>query len=238
MKLDILAFAAHPDDVELAASGTVYKHIKQGKKVGLIDLTRGELGTRGSAEIRDQEAKASSKILKLSVRHNLDLGDGFFEINANTLKAIIRVIRLYQPSIIICNSKSDRHPDHGRGGDLVSRAVFLSGLRKIETIHEGQAQESYRPKAVYRYIQDRWTEPDLIVDITDEMDTKMKCIKAFSSQFHDPESDEPNTPISSPEFFSFLEGRAQQFGRLINVQYGEGFTVERPIGVEDLTELI
>lgn len=238
MKLDILAFAAHPDDVELAASGTVVKHIKQGKKVGIVDLTRGELGTRGSAELRDKEAEASSKILGLSIRHNLDLGDGFFEINENSLKAIIRIIRLYQPTVILCNSVSDRHPDHGRGGDLVSRAVFLSGLRKIETVHLGEKQEAYRPKAIYRYIQDYWIEPDLIVDITAEMDQKLESIKAFASQFYDPTSAEPVTPISSPEFFEFLKGRAMQFGRLINVKYGEGFNIERPVGVEDLTELL
>lgn len=238
MKLDILAFAAHPDDVELAASGTVIKHIKQGKKVGIVDLTRGELGTRGSAELRDKEAEVSSKILGLSVRHNLDLGDGFFEINENTLKAIIRLIRLYQPTIILCNSVSDRHPDHGRGGDLVSRAAFLAGLIKIETIHSGEVQEAHRPKAVYRYIQDHWIQPDIIVDITDEMDQKLASINAFSSQFYDPSSDEPETPISSVDFIEFIDARARQFGRLINTTYGEGFNVERPLGVEDLTELL
>ncbi len=238
MKLDILAFAAHPDDVEIAASGTVIKHIKQGKKVGIVDLTRGELGTRGSADLRDEEAKRSAKIMGLSARHNLDLGDGFFEINEQTLNAVIQMIRLYQPTIILCNSISDRHPDHGRGGDLVSRAAFLSGLRKIESSYEGTVQQAYRPKAVYRYIQDRWTEPDIVVDITQEMEGRMESIKAFSSQFHNPDSNEPNTPISSPDFFSFLEGRAKQYGRLIGTKYGEGFNVERPIGVEDLTELL
>lgn len=238
MKLDILAFAAHPDDVELAASGTVIKHIKKGKKVGIVDLTRGELGTRGSAEIRDQEAAASSQILGLALRHNLDLGDGFFETNENTLKAIIRVIRIHQPSIILCNAKSDRHPDHGRGGDLVSRAAFLSGLRKIQTTHLGENQSPYRPKAIYRYIQDYWIKPDLIVDISNEMDQKIKSIQAFSSQFYDPESKEPETPISSADFMDFIQARALQFGRLINVKYGEGFNVERPIGLEDLTELL
>lgn len=238
MKLDILAFAAHPDDVELAASGTVIKHIKKGKKVGIVDLTRGELGTRGSAEIRDQEAAASSQILGLASRHNLDLGDGFFETNENTLKAIIRVIRIHQPSIILCNAISDRHPDHGRGGDLVCRAAFLSGLRKIETTHLGESQSPHRPKAVYRYIQDYWIKPDLIVDISDEMDQKIKSIQAFSSQFYDPESKEPETPISTADFMDFIQARALQFGRLINVKYGEGFNVERPIGLEDLTELL
>ncbi|CAG5086316.1 bacillithiol biosynthesis deacetylase BshB1 [Parvicella tangerina] len=238
MKLDILAFAAHPDDVELAASGTVIKHIKQGKKVGIIDLTRGELGTRGSGELRDEEAKESAEILQLSVRHNLDLGDGFFEINENTLKAIIRMIRLYQPTIILCNSLSDRHPDHGRAGDLVSRAAFLSGLRKIETIHLGENQHAHRPKAIYRYIQDYWIKPDIVIDISKEMNQKLESIQAFKSQFYDPSSDEPETPISSKDFMAFIDARARQFGRLINTTYGEGFNVERPLGVEDLTQLL
>lgn len=238
MKLDILAFAAHPDDVELAASGTLIKHIKQGKKVGIIDLTRGELGTRGSAELRDEEAQKSADILGLSVRHNLDLGDGFFEISEDTLRAVIKLVRLYQPTVVLCNSVSDRHPDHGRGGDLVSRACFLAGLRKIETQLNGHLQDAYRPKAVYRYIQDRWIDPDFIVDISDEMETKIKSIQAFSSQFYDPKSDEPETPISTPEFMDFVKARSMQFGRLINTKFGEGFNVERTIGVEDLTQLL
>lgn len=238
MKLDILAFAAHPDDIELAASGTISRHIKQGKKVGIIDLTRGELGTRGSAELRDIEAKKSAQILGLSVRHNLDLGDGFFEIAENSLLEVIKMIRLYQPEIVLCNAVSDRHPDHGRGGDLVSRACFLSGLIKINTSLEGAHQLPHRPKAVYRYIQDRWIDPDLVIDITDEMEVKMQSIQAFSSQFYDPNSDEPETPISSKEFMEFVVARSTQFGRIIACRYGEGFTVEKAIGVNDLTELL
>lgn len=238
MKLDILAFAAHPDDIELAASGTISRHIKQGKKVGIIDLTRGELGTRGSAELRDIEAKKSAQILGLSVRHNLDLGDGFFEIAENSLLEVIKMIRLYQPEIVLCNAVSDRHPDHGRGGDLVSRACFLSGLIKINTSFEGAHQLPHRPKAVYRYIQDRWIDPDLVIDITDEMEVKMQSILAFSSQFYDPNSDEPETPISSKEFMEFVVARSTQFGRIIGCRYGEGFTVEKAIGVNDLTELL
>lgn len=238
MKLDILAFAAHPDDIELAASGTISRHIKQGKKVGIIDLTRGELGTRGSAELRDIEAKKSAQILGLSVRHNLDLGDGFFEIAENSLLEVIKMIRLYQPEIVLCNAVSDRHPDHGRGGDLVSRACFLSGLIKINTSFEGAHQLPHRPKAVYRYIQDRWIDPDLVIDITDEMEVKMQSIQAFSSQFYDPNSDEPETPISSKEFMEFVVARSTQFGRIIGCRYGEGFTVEKAIGVNDLTELL
>lgn len=238
MKLDILAFAAHPDDIELAASGTISRHIKQGKKIGIIDLTRGELGTRGSAELRDIEAKKSAQILGLSVRHNLDLGDGFFEIAENSLLEVIKMIRLYQPEIVLCNAVSDRHPDHGRGGDLVSRACFLSGLIKINTSFEGAHQLPHRPKAVYRYIQDRWIDPDLVIDITDEMEVKMQSILAFSSQFYDPNSDEPETPISSKEFMEFVVARSTQFGRIIGCRYGEGFTVEKAIGVNDLTELL
>lgn len=238
MKLDILAFAAHPDDIELAASGTISRHIKQGKKIGIIDLTRGELGTRGSAELRDIEAKKSAQILGLSVRHNLDLGDGFFEIAENSLLEVIKMIRLYQPEIVLCNAVSDRHPDHGRGGDLVSRACFLSGLIKINTSFEGAHQLPHRPKAVYRYIQDRWIDPDLVIDITDEMEVKMQSIQAFSSQFYDPNSDEPETPISSKEFMEFVVARSTQFGRIIGCRYGEGFTVEKAIGVNDLTELL
>ncbi len=238
MQLDILAFAAHPDDVELAASGTLIKHIQQGKKVGIVDLTRGELGSRGSAEIRDKEAIASAKIMGLSARHNLDLGDGTFEINQTTLTEVVKMIRLYQPKVVICNSISDRHPDHGRGGDLVVRACFLSGLIKFETTYDNKKQSPHRPVNIYRYIQDRWIQPDLVVDISAQMELKKQCIAAFSSQFYDPESTEPSTPISGPEFYSFIDGRALQFGRIINSQYGEGFNVERPMGVEDITTLI
>jgi len=237
MKADILVFAAHPDDVELAASGTVVKHIAQGKKVVIVDLTRGELGTRGSGELRDKEAEASGKILGIAARHNLDLGDGFFEINEDSLLAVVKMIRMYKPTIVICNSKWDRHPDHGRGGDLVSRAAFLSGLQKIETTISGVQQEKHRPNRVYKYIQDRWMKPDVVVDISEQMETKMKSILAFSSQFYDPESNEPETPISSKDFLDFVKGRAMQFGRLINVKYGEAFTVDTPLGIDDLTDV-
>jgi bacillithiol biosynthesis deacetylase BshB1 len=238
MQLDILAFAAHPDDVELAASGTLIKHIQQGKKVGIIDLTRGELGSRGSAEIRDQEAIASAKIMGLSARHNLDLGDGLFEINEVSLRNVVKMIRLYQPKVVICNSVSDRHPDHGRGGDLVVRACFLAGLIKFETSYDKIQQVAHRPLNIYRYIQDRWLQPDFVVDISDQMEIKKQSIMAYRSQFFDPNSSEPLTPISSPEFLDFLEGRAAQFGRIINTKYGEGFNMERVIGVEDITALL
>lgn len=238
MKLDILAFAAHPDDVELAASGTLLAHIALGKKVGIVDLTRGELGTRGSADLRDKEAAESSKILGLHARENLKMRDGFFVKDEAHLIKVIKMIRKYQPEIVLANSEFDRHIDHGRGADLVHDACFLSGLRKIETSHHSVEQEAWRPKAVYHYIQDYYTKPDVIFDITPYYDTKMKSIAAFSSQFFSINSDEPETPISSENFWNFLDARARQFGRLINTKYGEGFTVKRPIGSSDLTTLL
>jgi bacillithiol biosynthesis deacetylase BshB1 len=233
MKLDILVFAAHPDDVELACSGTVLKHISLGYKVGIVDLTRGELGTRGTAEIRAVETVAASKILGIHVRENLGFRDGYFEIDGEHLNAVIRIIRTYQPEIILANAASDRHPDHKRAGDLVSRANFLSGLLKIET----GGLEHWRAKAVYRYIQDNFIQPDLVVDISGFEHQKMEAIKAFKSQFFDPNSSEPATPISRADFLDFILGRAKQFGRQINTEYGEGFTVERYVGVDDLLQL-
>lgn len=238
IKLDILAFGSHPDDVELSASGTLVKHIKKGYKAGIIDLTRGELGTRGSAELRDEEAKKSSAVLGLTIRENLDLGDGFFEINEDSLLKVIETVRAYQPSIVLCNAVKDRHPDHGRGGDLVSRACFLSGLMKIKTNRHGKPQEAWRPRLVLRYIQDRHIEPNLVVDITEEFDTKMKSIMCFSSQFYDPQNKEPKTPISGKDFQAFIQSRAVYMGRLINANYGEGFTTERTAGVDDLMKLL
>lgn len=232
-KLDILAFAAHPDDVELACSGTILKHVNKGLKVGIVDLTQGELGSRGSAKLRLEEAANSSKILGLSIRDNLNLGDGFFEVNEESLLPVIKKIREYQPSVVFCNSISDRHPDHGRGSELVSRACYLSGLIKIET-----GQEAWRPKAIYHYIQDRYIKPDFVVDITENWNSKMESILSFSSQFYSGDTNEPETPISGKEFLQFVEARARQFGREIGVDYAEGFTVERAIGVEDLTKLL
>lgn len=232
MKLDLLAFASHPDDVELSCSGTLIKHIKAGKKAGVVDLTRGELGTRGDVETRNKESKASAEIMKLSIRENLDLPDGFLNEDEASLKKIIIAIRKYQPEIVLCNAVSDRHPDHGLGSKLVSRACFLSGLVKIET---GQAV--WRPKAVYHYIQDRFIQPDLVVDISDVFEERMKSVMAFQSQFFNSGSKEPETPISTYEFLENLKGRLLQMGRLINVNYGEGFTVERPVGINDLFEI-
>lgn len=238
IKLDVLAFGAHPDDVEISAGGTVAQLVDSGKKVGIIDLTRGELGSRGSAELRDQEAQAASDILRLSLRRNLALRDGFFEHNEAAVMAIINCMRLYQPEFILANSIRDRHPDHGKGGKLVAEAAFLSGLRKIETKHQGQLLDPWRPKAVYHYIQDYYLEPDVVTDVSDYFEQKMKAIKAYRSQFHIPGSNEPETPISGREFFDFLKARALQFGRPIGALYGEGFNVTRYLGVRSLSDLL
>lgn len=237
MKLDILAFSAHPDDIELACSGTLIKQIKNGSKVGIIDLTEGELGSRGSRELRYEEAANATKIIENSIRENLNLGDGFFEINEQSLLRVVEMIRKYQPEIVLCNAIRDRHPDHGRGGELVKRAAFLAGLIKIETSLDGKQQEKWRPKQVFHYIQDEYIEPDFVIDITEEFETKMKSIMAYSSQFYNPESKEPQTPISSQEFMDFLDGRARQFGRTIGVKYGEGFNSVNPVKVNFLEDI-
>jgi bacillithiol biosynthesis deacetylase BshB1 len=235
--MDILAFAAHPDDVELSCSGTLMKAISQGKKVGIIDLTQGELGSRGTTVTRYAEAATASEIMGLSCRENLKMADGFFEINEANKRLIIQMIRKYRPQIVLANAIEDRHPDHGRAAKLVSEACFLAGLHRIETEYEGQQQKAYRPKAVYHYIQDYYIKPDFVVDITPFIERKIEAIKAYKTQFHDPNSTEPQTPISGAEFFDFIKGRMLQFGRPIGAQYAEGFTVEREIGVEDLFDL-
>lgn len=237
MKLDILAFAAHPDDIEISASGTLIKQIKNGKTVGIVDLTQGELGTRGTIQTRYEEAMIASEIMGLHYRNNLKMADGFFEINAENRLAIIREIRKCRPEIVFANSITDRHPDHGRASKLVSEACFYSGLGKIETEIDGVKQEPYRPRVVYHYIQDQYIKPDFVVDVTPFVEQKMEALKAYKTQFFDPNSDEPNTPISGKEFFDFLTGRMTNFGRPIGVEFAEGFTVERFIGVEDLFAL-
>lgn len=237
MKLDILAFAAHPDDVELSASGTIMKHIQQGKKVGIIDLTQGELGSRGTISTRYSEADDASNIIGIHHRSNLKMADGFFEINATNKIEIIKQIRRFRPEVVLANAISDRHPDHGRASKLVSEACFYSGLVKIESEFDGLKQEAYRPKAVYHYIQDRFISPDFVVDVSEFVDRKIDCIKAYKTQFYDPESKEPQTPISGKEFFNFIKGRMKEFGRPIGAEYAEGFTIERFIGVEDLLML-
>ncbi|CAN5447251.1 bacillithiol biosynthesis deacetylase BshB1 [soil metagenome] len=237
MKLDILAFGAHPDDVELGAGGMIAKEVALGRRVGIIDLTRGELGSRGTAEDRDQEAYDSAEILGIELRANLGFRDGFFSNDEFHQREIVRYIRLYQPDLVICNAVTDRHPDHGRGSELVSTACFLSGLAKIKTEWEGLIQGSWRPKAVYHYNQDRYLKPDVVVDITDFMETKMKAVKAFKTQFYNPESNEPETAISTREFLDFLYGRAMEFGRPAGFKYAESFTVERTIGIKSLMDL-
>ena len=237
MKLDILAIGVHPDDVELSASGTILKHIALGKTVGILDLTRGELGTRGNAELRAQEATHASKILGLSIREQLSMADGFFENNEAHQKEIIRIIRKYQPEIVLCNAITDRHPDHGRAAKLTADACFYSGLVKVETKENGKIQAAWRPKAVYHYIQDYFIEPDFVIDITPFMGKKIESIMSYSSQFFDPNSKEPETPISTKNFLDYVKSKGSLFGRAINVDYAEGYTVSRYIGIENLFDL-
>ena len=238
MKLDILAFGAHPDDVELGCSGTIAKEISLGKKVGIIDLTRGELGTRGTAETRDAEAAEAAKILGVSVRENLNFRDGFFLNDETHQLEIIKMIRKYQPEIVLCNAITDRHIDHGKGSKLVSDACFLSGLSKIETELNGEKQTHHRPKLVYHYIQWQNIEPDFVVDISGFINVKMESVKAYKTQFYDPNSNEPKTPITSKNFLNSIEYRAMDLGRLVGVEHAEGFTVERYLTVNSLTDLM
>jgi bacillithiol biosynthesis deacetylase BshB1 len=234
---DILAFGAHPDDVELAAAGTLIHHIKMGAKVSIVDLTAGEMGTRGDAETRAAEAALSRKIMGVQNRMNLHLRDGFFENDEASLLKVVAAIRHFCPRVILANAVADRHPDHGRAAALVERACFLSGLPKVITHFEGAEQTAWRPSAVYHYIQDRYIKPDLVVDITDSFSQKMEAIRAFSSQFYKAGDVGPQTPISSAAFLQFIEARAREFGRSIGVEFGEGFTVERPLGITNLMNI-
>ena len=240
MKLDILAFGAHPDDVELGAGGTIAKEVARGKKVGVVDLTRGELGTRGTPELRDEEAKKAATILKVSVRENLGFADGFFVNDKKHQLEIIKRIRKYRPEIVLCNAIDDRHIDHAKGAQLVSDACFLSGLVKIPSFEEGTdiAQAPWRPKVVYHYIQWKSLEPDFVVDVSGFIEKKTEAILAYSSQFFDPTSKEPETPISSKNFIDSVNYRARDLGRLIGKEYAEGFTVERFVAVDSLEDLI
>jgi bacillithiol biosynthesis deacetylase BshB1 len=237
MKLDILAIGVHPDDIELSCAGTILKEIAAGKKVGVLDLTHGELGTRGSGPLRLIEAANSAKILGLSCRENIGLADGFFINDQEHILPIVEILRKYQPDIILSNAPKDRHPDHGRASKLTSDACFYSGLRKVETKMNGEIQDAWRPKSIYNYIQDRFIEPDFVVDITPFLKTKMESIKAFSSQFYTPGSDEPESPLTMKNFFEYVESRMIDMGRYIQVDYAEGFLMERPAGVESLTDL-
>lgn len=237
MKLDILAFGAHPDDVELGAAGTIAKEISLGKKVGIIDLTRGELGTRGTPEIRDAEAKKAAEILGVSIRENLQFRDGFFINDEKHQLEIIKMIRKYKPEIVLCNAIDDRHIDHGKGSKLVSDACFLSGLTKVETEVDGIKQEAWRPKQVYHYIQWKNIEPNFVVDVTGFMDKKINSVLAYSSQFYDSNSNEPITPITSKNFLDSITYRAQDLGRIVGVDFAEGFTTERYLAVSSLENL-
>lgn len=238
LKLDILVLPVHPDDAELGCSGTILKEVALGKKVGIADLTRGELGTRGTAEIRDEEAKASAKILGLAIRENLAMPDGFFENTKEYQLKVITVIRKYRPEIVITNAYHDRHPDHGRASQLVEDSAFLSGLRKIETFDDGKLQEAWRPKNVLHFIQDNYIRPDIVIDVTEYWEKKIDSIHAFGSQFFNPEwKNEPQTYISSPEFIAVIEGRAKEFGKSIGVKYAEGFLSKKILGVNSLFDL-
>lgn len=238
MKLDILVFGAHPDDVELGCGATIAKEISLGKKIGIIDLTRGELGTRGSADLRDIEASNAAKILGVSVRENLRFADGFFTNDKKHQLEVIKMIRKYQPEIVLCNAIDDRHIDHSRGSKLVSDACFLSGLLKIETLIGGKQQEKWRPKNVYHYIQWKNIEPDFVFDVTGFIEIKEKAVMAYSSQFFDSNSLEPETPITSKNFIDSINYRARDLGRLIGVDYAEGYTSERYVAVENFDKLI
>lgn len=237
MKLDVLVFAAHPDDAELSCGGTILSLLDQGKKVGVVDFTRGEMGTRGTPEIRDAEAAAASKVLGLTVRENLGFKDVFFTNDDAHKVSVIEAIRKYQPDVVLANAIRDRHPDHGKGAQLVKDAIFLAGLSKLETKSNGQVQDIWRVKNLYHYIQTDWIDPDFIVDVSPFWDQHMEAVKAYKSQFFDPDGAETNTLISSPEFMAMLTSRGVEMGHAIRTKYGEGFTVDRKIGVSDLLSL-
>ena len=238
MKVDILAIGIHPDDVELSASGTLLAHQAMGKSFGLLDLSAGELGTRGTPEIRKEEAMASAKLLGAAFRRQLDIPDGLFEHKPENWLKIVREIRACQPEIVLCNAIDDRHPDHGRAAKMVADASFYSGLSKIDIVgDDGFPQDKWRPKAVYHYIQDRHFKADFVVDITPYFSKKMEAILTFRSQFYEPDMKGPNTPISGKDFMDFMEGKARVFGRSIGAQYAEGFTCSRSPGVQNLFDL-
>jgi len=241
MKLDILAFGVHPDDIELSCAGTLLVEKGNGKKVGIIDLTKGELGTRGNEQTRKEEAENSAVILGVDIRENLEMADGFFKNDKETQIAIIKVLRKYRPEIILCNAPEDRHPDHGRAAGLVNDAVFLSGLKKIETSDEqGGFREAWRPKYIFNYIQDNYLNPAFVIDISDVFDKKIEAIEAFSTQFYNPGASdkEPQTYISSPEFLESVINRAKMFGRMIGVRYAEGFLSRKTIGLKSFDAFI
>lgn len=237
MKLDILAFGAHPDDVELGSGATIAKEIAKGKTVGIVDLTQGELGTRGTAETRKVEAANAAKILGVSVRVNLGFADGFFVNDKQHQLEIIKMLRKYKPEIVLCNAIDDRHIDHGKGSKLVSDACFLSGLIKIETNMDNEIQVPWRPKLVYHYIQWKSITPDFVVDVSEYMDKKIEAVMAYKTQFYDPSNNTPDTPISSKNFTDSIAYRSRDLGRLIGAEYAEGYTVERYAAVDSLFDL-
>lgn len=238
MKLDLLAIGAHPDDIEISCCGTLLHHIALGHKVGILDLTQGELGTRGNAELRLQEAAQASKLLGAAVRGNLKLPDGFFEYNQANLLAIIEIVRLFRPRLVLANSVSDRHPDHGRAAKLAADACYYAGLPKIETHWDGSPQAAWRPQAVYHYIQDQNLVPDFVVDISPYMERKLQIIQTYASQFYNPNSNEPDTPISGKDFLEFIRAKNRSYGRAAGFEYAEGFTANRSIGVRNLMDLV
>lgn len=239
MKVDVLAIAAHPDDIEMTCAGTILSLVAQGRTVAGVDLTRGELGTRGTPDIRLRESAEGARIMQLVARENLGFNDGFFRNDEAHQMALIPIIRHYQPQIVLTNTVDDRHPDHGRAAQLVVEACFYAGLRQIETVgKDGQPQEAHRPGYVYHFIQDRWLTPDFVVDITPYWNQKLASIKAYKSQFFDPASSEPESYISGEPFMKFLEARHREHGHLIGAEFGEGFVSKRMLGVRDLFQLV
>lgn len=237
MQVDILAIGAHPDDVELACAGSLIKHIRRGYKVGLCDLTRGELGTRGSVEVREREAAESARVMGASFRQNLGMADGGFVNDRENQLKLIEVIRYCKPTLVLANALSDRHPDHGRAAKLIADACYYSGLRKIESQFRGNAQDAHRPAQLLHYVQDYYREPDFVVDVTEVFDEKLECVRAFASQFYDPNSEEPDTPLTGVDFFDFLRARARDVGRPAGYELGEAFECSRVPGVRDLLKL-
>ena len=239
MKLDVLAIGSHPDDVELGCSGTLIKEIKRGKKVGIIDLTQGEMGTRGTVETRYQEAADAGKIIGVSIRENLKMRDGFFQNDEDHQRKLVAVIRKYKPEIVIGNILEDRHPDHGRAGWLIYDSCFLSGLRQVKTTDEnGKDQEKWRPKMLLHYIQDRFYEPDIIIDVSEVWEQRLESVKAFKTQFFNPDLNEPQSYISSPEFLESITSRARLLGKRIGVKFAEGFISKKSIGIQNLDALV
>lgn len=238
MKVDILAFGVHPDDVELGCSGTLIASAAAGKKVAVVDLTRGELGTRGTIETRKAEAADAAKVMCLSARENLAMADGFFQNDETNVRKVITAIRKYRPEIVLCNAPEDRHPDHGRSSKLVSDAAYLSGLRKIETYLDSMAQKHWRPAYVFHYIQDRYLKPDFVFDISDHFEKKIKSILCYSTQFNTLDTSEPETYISNPDFLETIKGRALMFGKRIGVKYAEGYLSAKTPGVRSFDAFI